>query len=459
MIKKIFLFSCIFFLLNLSTLAENIKFLNLEKSIEIALKNNKELKELEKNILLNKLKVKEVSAQRKITLGLQASYRYIESPTYFKSPAFIDYVLVLPVNPQTGTPSPPPVAVAKFPPQIIEMEMSSKEQKNLGFSLSLPLYTFGKLEGTVKSSLLSEKAEILNYEKVKNKLVYEVKLAYYNYLLAKKFEEVSQQTLSQAEEHCRAAEKRFKYGTVAKFDLIRADVEKKTAEENLVKAKKNVELARMNFNNTLGLPLEEKIELEDIDFENLNFKNFSEEECFKNALKNRPEINQIEIAKKQAEIASKISRLLPTIGLKLDYPLESSGSAFANERVLSGVIFFDFPLFDSGASRARVNQAKENEKKLKISQERLIDGIKLQIKEAILNIEEAKTRIITSEGILAQAKEALRMAEAGYKEGVTSNLELIDARLAFYRAKLNYIQAVFDYKIAEAKLIFAMGER
>jgi len=63
----------------------------------------------------------------------------------------------------------------------------------------------------------------------------------------------------------------------------------------------------------------------------------------------------------------------------------------------------------------------------------------------------------TSEAILEQANEAVRMAEAGYKEGVTTNIELIDAQQGLDGVRLNHARALFDYQVSLAKLANAVG--
>lgn len=462
--KRVFLYFLFYiFFLNAISFSGEVKHFSLQQAIETALKNNKELKELEKNILISEAKIKEAKAQKKLSFGLQGNYRITEKETLMKSIRYKEY---LPVNikmPPVGegellVPAPlsPYSYLIPANPEVYETPMSEKKQKGLTLSASLPIWTSGKLEGIIKSANLSKEMDILNFKKMKNKVIFEVKQAYYNCLLSNEFVNVCKEDLVKAEEHYNAAKKKYELGMIAKFDVIRAEVEKASAEENLTKAKKLQKLAKMNLNNLLGLSLDDEIILEDkLEIHKVNY-NF--DECLSYALKERKEIEQLQLAEDQARISAKISRLLPTVGIKVDYPIRSTGSLYSQERVWSGVVFLDYPLFDSGSSSAKVSQAKESENKIRISKERLLDGIKLQIKEAFLSLQEAEKRVETSQVILKQADEALRMAEIGYKEGVTSNLELIDARISKTKAKLNYIQAIFDYKIAEAKLLFAMGK-
>ena len=114
-------------------------------------------------------------------------------------------------------------------------------------------------------------------------------------------------------------------------------------------------------------------------------------------------------------------------------------------------------MFDSGASRARVRQAKQTREKLAETEAQLRDGITLQVGEAYLSMNEANARRSSTAAILAEAEEAVRMAETGYKEGVTTNLDVIDAQNGLSMARLNNAQAKFDYEVAKARLLNAVG--
>lgn len=459
--KKVFLIlisPLLFYTICLSE--ENQKHLNLPSAISIALQNNKELKGLEKNILISGAKKEETRAKKGLNLGVQGAYRLTNKETLMQGvgyknylPVWKDPVTSIPTfTPQLSSPS----YVVPADPEIFSTKLGEKKQKNLGLSATLPVYTFGKLEGAIKIAGLSQGIDILNLKKAKTKVVYETKQNYYNCLLADEFLKVAKETLTQAQKHLEVAEKKHILGLVAKFDVIRMEVEVASAQENVIKAEKASALTQMNLNNILGLPLEHSFILEKE--ETISPKEYDFYLCLTMALQERPEVGLLDIAEKQSEISARISRLLPYVGGKGEYSILSSGSAYTQEKTWTSTLFVDFPLFDSGEVKAKIKQAKETKDKIKISKEILQEGIKLQIREAILSLKEAKERIITSQSILKQAEEALKIADTGYREGVSTYLELTDARTALSRAKLNYIQAIYDWKINEAKLIFAMGK-
>ena len=62
------------------------------------------------------------------------------------------------------------------------------------------------------------------------------------------------------------------------------------------------------------------------------------------------------------------------------------------------------------------------------------DSIRLELKKAILNLEQADEKILTAKKAVDQAQENLRVSEERYKAQVTTSTEVLDAR-AFIRGK------------------------
>jgi outer membrane protein TolC len=71
--------------------------------------------------------------------------------------------------------------------------------------------------------------------------------------------------------------------------------------------------------------------------------------------------------------------------------------------------------------------------------------------QAIMNMDEAKKRIDAQSKSLEQAEKAQKIAQTRYKNGVGTQLELIDTQAAMTMAHTNYAQAVYDYLVAKAE--------
>ena len=116
------------------------------------------------------------------------------------------------------------------------------------------------------------------------------------------------------------------------------------------------------------------------------------------------------------------------------------------------------PIFDGFLTRAKVRGAQSDLKQLDITEKQIRDLIQLEISQVISDLNLARENILSQEENVKQAKESLRIATVQYEKGMLTNLELMDTEFALTVAETNYLQALSDYLIAEAKYEKAIGE-
>jgi outer membrane protein TolC len=87
----------------------------------------------------------------------------------------------------------------------------------------------------------------------------------------------------------------------------------------------------------------------------------------------------------------------------------------------------------------------------------ITDTISLEVKTAYLRTNEAEQNIITIEKAVEQAKENLRITEEQYKEQVATQTDVLVAQTLLTQTMTNYYNALYDFKIAKAVLMRAIG--
>ena len=83
---------------------------------------------------------------------------------------------------------------------------------------------------------------------------------------------------------------------------------------------------------------------------------------------------------------------------------------------------------------------------------------KLEIKKAILDLQETEKNIPTTKKAVEQAEENLRVSEERYKAQVTTSTEVLDAQTLLSQARTNYYNALYNHSLAKASLLRAVGE-
>ena len=71
--------------------------------------------------------------------------------------------------------------------------------------------------------------------------------------------------------------------------------------------------------------------------------------------------------------------------------------------------------------------------------------LKNQLDDVLLNIEEMKNRISAYAATIDQAKLGYEISIKRYNNGLGTQLENIDALVALTQAKVNYLEAIYNY--------------
>jgi outer membrane protein len=118
----------------------------------------------------------------------------------------------------------------------------------------------------------------------------------------------------------------------------------------------------------------------------------------------------------------------------------------------------NFNIFDGGANRARVAEAHARERQAQALQEQMASAVRLQVREAFLNLNAARQRVEVSRESAAQARESLRILQKRYETGLATITDLLRAETTRTSADKSFLNAIFDYRISFAALELATGE-
>ncbi len=324
--------------------------------------------------------------------------------------------------------------------------------------VSLPLYSGGSLENQVKQADLNLTVAKLEVEAAKQQLKLDVVTNYLSVLEYRHEVQVNQDTVKNYEDHLNLVKAKYDIGLVAKTDVLASEVDLANAQDNLIQAQNNYNNALAALNNTLGLPHDTEIVLKDsFGQERLAM---TLEECLRYALLNRPEIGQYEAKAASAQYDIKIAKSgrLPAVSLSAQqnwYDKDWPGTDESNWLV---GLTTTFNVFDSGVTKAKIEQAKHNAAMVDDQYQTIRDAILLGVRQAYLSMAEAEKRIATNTKTVAQAQENMMIQKARYQVGVGTNLDLRDTVLALDTAKKNYFKALYDYNTSKAQLEQAMGK-
>jgi len=406
--------------------------LSLERCINLALANNQDLKIAQKRIVESKGKKQEAFGNFLPTLSASGSYtRLKESPKM--SVSFGGYEETF--------------------------ELGPEDLYSTQLTLRQPLFAWWKIYHGDKQARLDYMLVNEEYKQVKNNLIFEVKRAFYNVLLARQFVIIAKEGIDVTDSHYRTTRALYKEGRVSDYDVSRAKVQLVNNQTELIKAKNNLKLAREELSFLLNTKLEEDWEIKG-DFP-LEKREVSLEDALGKAFAERSEIRQLMIQEEVGKVSIKLARAenRPNLDFLANYQYTNP---FYNREEWGEswnvILSLNFPLFSGLSNMGRVKQAKAGLEQVKILRSQVEQRIKLEVRKAIFDMEEARERIEAQKENVELARANLKIAEERHRLGLMSEIELRDAQLSLTQAETDYFQALYDYNVASAFLDKAVGK-
>jgi len=351
-----------------------------------------------------------------------------------------------------------PSFVPGEPPQRFSIDFTKDYQMALTFGL--PLFAGGRLTAGYRMANLGLKASQESVRLSEQETVLQAKQAFYGYLLAREFSEVANEGLRLAEDFMKNVKNLYDVGMASKFDLLRSEVQAANLKPQAIRARNSVEVAALGLKTVCGLDLDTPIEVKGelvappLDAE--------ARDIVAEAQALRPELRQLDYQRGMAGESLKIARgaLLPTLAIGGQYnvwgdSLRLRKGVWQNYYTIN--LSLTLPLFNGFDAEARIGQAKAQIRELDWTRKGLSDAIGFEVRQATLNLSQARETLLSQEKNVEQAREAVRIAELNYAEGLATNLDVSTAQVALSQARTNYSQALYDCVISQAQLEKAVG--
>src|SRR5215475_9073052 len=328
-------------------------------------------------------------------------------------------------------------------------------------SVNMILYNFGKREGNVQSARDTLDATNFNYKTTVDGVILGVKQSYFTYLGLRAIVKVNEETVKNRELLARQAQGFYEVGTRARIDVARAESNLYLAIADLITAKNAVQVAWAILKNAMGVrDLPERPLVEDVTMTPIQY---SLDQARELAFASRPELKSFDAQRRAQDQLIAVARRghLPDFIFDANYR-RSNTSVVENTFPLLGGwqvgLTLAIPIFDGFRTTNRVQETLHTYYVIKSQEELQRQQVALDVEQAYLRLVELQERIKANEAAASAAKENLDLANGRYEVGVGSIIEATDAQNLYTDAQTTYVQTLYNYKIAEAQFIRAIGQ-
>lgn len=290
--------------------------------------------------------------------------------------------------------------------------------------------------------------------------------AYYSAQVAEERAKLLDLNISRVDSLMRETKAMNESGFVELLDVNRLEVQINNLQTERQKVQNLIELSYALLKYQMGMPANETIRLTD-DINAVNVDSLRTVSANSDlSYENRIEYSLLNTQGKLADLDLRNVRsgYLPSVAASLGYGYNVGADKFSqvftnnwfNNMVLA--VNLNIPIFDGFTKKYQINQKKIAIDKVKNNQTLLKQSIDLENNQASISIKNAFATLETQKRNLTLAEEIVRVSKIKYKEGVGSNIEVINAESSLKEAQTNYFTALYDLMIAKVDLSRARGE-
>ncbi len=337
----------------------------------------------------------------------------------------------------------------------------AKNQYNLGLSFSQSLFAGGRIAAQNDVANAGRRSADIELTAQRAQLRLDVTQAYFDAALADRLVALAESSAVQTENVLKQTQLARNVGNVSEFDLLRAQVSSANQRPIVIQRQSDREVAYLRLKQLMNIPLDSAVDLTTAvdDSSATNAALASIGVPSDTAAIDRATVRQaaeaIDAQRGLLRVAK--GQRYPTLSLtsaygKVAFPLNSfpqSGDFRTNWTI--GVAS-QVPLFTGGRIKGDQLVAEANLREAQARYDQVREFAALDSRVTINNLLQARSAWQASQGTAEQAARAYSIAEVRYKNGISTQIELNDARILLEQAVTNRALAARNLQVARVKL-------
>ena len=369
-------------------------------------------------------------------------------------------------------------------------------ERSYAFNVEQPLFYGGRLVDTLKKSKVNVDVANMKYEKTKNELYYNISEIYYNLVTSYGNISLQKDLIDACKRYLSMSEARYKAGLSTQYELMNVRSKYNQIYYQLVAADKDLSLAKLKFNQALGLSEDTSVGTTEW---RLPFKNIDVDldEINELAMVNNPDIRVNERLVEFNKFEERVAKKKDALKVDLTGTLGASGSAFETEplRMTNDVSFGIKVTKGWGGSTAsytagrealspKTGQRDRTESNTNTARITLLDDLEgmyekkeseIAVDKAMNDLKDAKMNLIKDSreayfgyqeaviqvrNSLEKVKfrmEALKFSESELELNQSEISQVLEARINLTDEQHQYLEALSNYHISLAKLNKVIG--
>ena len=306
----------------------------------------------------------------------------------------------------------------------------------------------------ISSAYAGSEAAELGTEAARREILFGAAQLYYGAVSLKQALAVQERQLAIQRDHEKDAQVRYRAGTTPKVALLRAEIDRARAEQDLKRAQNAYASVKISLGTLIGRTGDFDVAVPPEQALSRDAAALEEE-----ALTERPDVKAAEASVKLAERMrdGSYAQYLPNLGAFAQHNWVNGASSSGTDTSWTVGLALTWTLFDGGLREAtiRENSAKvvEAEANRKNAEAKAVD----EVKRSSLDLESARANKAKAGEQVSLARENAKLVQVSYKAGAATYLEVADANTALLAAELGLVAETLNAEVAAIRLLKAAG--
>lgn len=452
---------------------------SLDSCRSMAIAHNKQLKVRTEAVRMAGYQKKEALAAYLPAIDFEGGYMYNQKelsifdsdqllPTKSFDLATQSYQFNIVKNPYTGQPvttpdgTPVPETVALIPKEAMTYDIH-----NVFFgavTLTQPIFMGGKIVAMNKlTHYVEELAKAMHNQEAEN-VLYAVDAAYWQVVSLKAKYKLAVSYVALLDTLHNNVNAMVRQGVATRSDLLSVDVKLNAAQVDLVKVENGLSLSRMALAQVCGLPVNTVMTLADEDADMQSpVVPLAKEYDMQEVYDRRQDLKALEMGVNVFSQKEKValSDMLPKLALVGSYSFSNPNMFNGFKKRFDGAFsvgaVLSVPLWHWGGNYNKYRAAKSATRMAELELDNAKDLVALQVSQSSYKAQEALKTYRMTTANLDKANENLRTATLGFREGVLTTDNVMEAQTAWLKANSENIDARIDVHLCEVYLSKVLG--
>lgn len=339
-----------------------------------------------------------------------------------------------------------------------------------GINASWTVWNGGQNTRQVKMNKMYEEQSELNMQETANLIQEEIAKLYVQILYMNEAIGVNQQSLETSRKNEERGQQMVEVGKMSKADLAQLSAQRSTDEYSLVEAQSNLAGYRLQLKQLLEIPAGEPFDLA--------IPTVSDQQAlaaipsltgvYEQALLQRPEIKNAELALQQSDLQMKIAKAgsLPTVSITGGIGTNTSsrnsnawGEQMKTNFDVSAGVGVTIPLFDQRKTRTSVNKARIQHEQAIVEKTNEEDQLYFTIEGYWLDAQTNQQKFRAALATVESEQQSYNLLSEQFQLGLKNIVELMTGKTNLLKAQQNMLQSKYLTILNQQLLRFYQGEQ